>query len=142
MKVAGTTHLLCKLVQHARTDGRSVCTEDVLLGLFDLPVIFVPGSNENFKAFGRLRNVWTETNVHTPVSRILPLNEPSSLFLGNPLGTCEKVLGLKSKFWHTLEHIQGTSSKVRCVMFTDFEKDTVTSSGYVLDCRIFPSPTL
>lgn len=96
-KAPPATYLLCKLVQHARADGCSVRTEDVLLGLFDLPVIFVPGSNGDVPAFGRLRNTWAETNVCTPVSRILPLNEPSSLSLGNPVETREQVLGLKNK---------------------------------------------
>lgn len=52
-----------------------------------------------------------ETNVHTPASRILPPNEPSSLFPGNPEESREKVLGLKNKYWQTLQDIRYISLK-------------------------------
>lgn len=67
MEAARATYLLCKLVQHARADGCRVRTEDVLLGLFDLPVIFVPGSNEDIPTFGRLRNMWALRPVFIPL---------------------------------------------------------------------------
>lgn len=39
-----STHLLCQFIQHAWADGGSVGTEDVLLSLLHLPVVFVPGA--------------------------------------------------------------------------------------------------
>lgn len=72
------TYLLCELIQHACADSCSVSAEDVLLSLFYLPVIFVPGSHQEVRSSHQPAEKCMDCshNVH---QQVLPLRAIASL---------------------------------------------------------------
>lgn len=60
------SYLLCQLIEHACADRCSVSAEDVLLSLFHLPVIFVPGRRQKREApvTGQLKRSGLEEPPH------------------------------------------------------------------------------
>lgn len=108
------SYLLSQLVQHASADGCRVRAQDVLLGLFDLPVIFVPArrlKRYDIPASREARGLLRQT--------FLPLRAVSSLRV-NLLHSLEIILRevvRKCRVWKNqifgvlLKHIQYMTSK-------------------------------
>lgn len=64
----------------------------------------------------------------------VPLSPPFSFVFFAETNVIRAVCLDASKAGHHL--------KVKCVILGDFEEETVSSSGHILDCRVFRSPSL